>query len=212
MSDGHSYLEPDFNVPDDRSPISRDNTPPGPASLQLHRIVDAMPQLGTVLWMHRREPDRTFPRARLLPRGVLLLEHPALVALADCTSVINATTVPPLGPREWLEFRDAHTATIAKLYLLPDTDYLAWDSMLSGCRAACAAQAPRDGWHAHAAFMLSAFARLGSQWHAQIVRLPMLGLIGLRVLGLRSPDTVSTQGLRLAQDIARGERALMHEA
>jgi hypothetical protein len=209
MSDGHSYLEPNLNAVDGGSAIWRDISPAAPAILQLHRVVDAMPQLGTVLWMHRREPDRTFPRARLLPEGVLLLEHPALMALADCVSVIGATAVTSLGPHEWLEFRDAQAATIAKLYLLPDADYLAWDSMLSGCRTTRASPVSRGSWHAHSAFMCSAFARVGTPWQAQIVRLPMLRLIGLRVLGLRSPDTVSSHGERLAHDIAGRECALM---
>ncbi len=181
------------------------------ATLDLYRVATAMPQLGTVLWLYRNGRERTFPRARLMQQGVLLLEDPALAALADCVTVNALCSVTSSGPREWLEFRDVHNVAIAKLYLLPETDYLAWDAMLSGC-GACAVAVPRRGWHAHAAFMRGAFTRLGAAWQARIVRLPLLRLSCLSVLGLRPPEFASSLGRRLAGAIVEDEQAAWCEA
>jgi hypothetical protein len=180
--------------------------------LDLHCVADALPELGTVLWLHRPTRDRTFPRARLTPQGVMLLEHPALGVLADCIEVVPMSAVTSHGPREWLEFRNVHNAAIAKLYLLPDTDYLAWDAMLAGCRSNATLSASGGNWQAHKAFMHAAFACVGASWEARLVRMPMLRLTGLRVLGLRAPEPVSALGCRCARAIADDERAVWREA
>ncbi|HEX4482133.1 MAG TPA: hypothetical protein VH082_15055, partial [Rudaea sp.] len=96
--------------------------------LDIAAFVEWLPRLGTVLWLHRPTRDAVFPRARLTDRGVLLLEHPDLTAMADATAIRSRSAVTSHGPREWLDI-DAGATTIARLYLLPDTDYLAWDSM-----------------------------------------------------------------------------------
>ncbi|MDR3386567.1 MAG: hypothetical protein P4L92_05895 [Rudaea sp.] len=213
MNDGYWHLDPESGVfanagADTGVDASRGAAPaPSPThSLRLHQVATAIPQLGTVLWLHRVCRERAFPRARLLPEGLLLLEHPALAALADCASVHALCAVTTQGPREWLEFRDVHNAAIAKLYLLPETDYLAWDAMLGRCGAPAAAVAQR-GWQAHAAFMRSVFVRLGAAWQARIVRLPLLRLSCLSVLGLRAPPRLSALGRRLACAIAEDEHA-----
>jgi len=36
------------------------------------------------------------------------------------------------GPREWIDCLDAAGGFCARLHLLPDTDYLAWDALLAG--------------------------------------------------------------------------------
>jgi hypothetical protein len=188
-------------------------TPLAPApirAMDLQRIAEAMPQLGSVLWLFHARRERVFPRARLVPQGVLLLEHPALAGLADCVAVLALCAVTSHGPREWLEFRDVHNVAIAKLYLLPETDYLAWDAMLAGGGVPAAAGAQR-GWQAHAAFMRGAFMRLGAAWQARIVRLPLLRLSCLSVLGLRAPEQVSVLGRRLAGAIVEDENAVWCE-
>jgi hypothetical protein len=181
------------------------------ARLELQRAFEALPQLGTVLWLHRTSRDRAFPRARLTPRGVLLFEHPALGGLADCVAVNAFCAVTPQGPREWLEFDDAQGEAVARLYLLPDTDYLTWDVMLSGC-AVTAVPAPERGWRTPVAFVRDAFARRASAWQARVVRLPLLRLIGLNVLGLRTPEPVSALGARVARDLAEEARAELLDA
>src|ERR1700760_147036 len=93
--------------------------------LDIAAFVEWLPRLGAVLWLHRPARDAMFPRARLTDRGVLLLEHPDMTAIADATTFRARSAVTPHGPREWLDI-DAGANTIARLYLLPDTDYLAW--------------------------------------------------------------------------------------
>lgn len=39
------------------------------------------------------------------------------------------------GPREWMDCLDAHGHFCARLHLLPDTDFLAWDALLADARA-----------------------------------------------------------------------------
>lgn len=180
--------------------------------LQLHCVLEALPQLGSVLWLHRGDRDRIFPRARLTTRGVALFEHPALAGLADCVAVDACSAVAAHGPREWLEFSGPEGTAIAKLYLLPDTDYLAWDLMLAGCSVTTVPARPRRGWQAHAAVLRSAFVRRGAPWQARLARLPLLRLIGLNVLGLRAPEPVSALGCRIARMLAEEERAIWQDA
>jgi hypothetical protein len=186
--------------------------PESAATLDWHRFIDWLPRLGTPLWLHRTRPDTVFPRARLLPQGVLLLDHPALAAFADCRQVTAQGLVGAQGPREWLEFADARGVCIARLYLLPDTDYLAWDGMLADCGIQRVESREPQRWQAHAAFMRGALSRLRSTWQAQAMRFPVLRLPCLQVLGLRAPDSFSVLGRQLASAIANDERAVLQSA
>ena len=176
--------------------------------LDLAAFVEWLPRIGTVLWLHRPRRDNIFPRARLTGRGVLLLEHPDVAAFADATAIRAQSAVTPHGPREWLDI-DASGATIARLYLLPDTDYLAWDAMRAALDPSCSAAEPQRRWQAHRTFMRCAFARARSAWHARVVRLPLLRLPCLQVLGARDVETVSVLGRQRAAAIAMDEHASM---
>jgi hypothetical protein len=170
-------------------------------------VAEWLPRLGPVLWLYRDEKEAAFPRARLTARGVLLLEHPALAALANCNAVHARSSVTPSGPREWIDF-DADGKTIARMYFLPDTDCLAWDAMLQlvgvAVKAPCA-----PAWQAHRVFMRCAWARVRPVWRACVACLPVLQLACLQVLGLRAVDNVSVLGRTLASGIADDERARM---
>ena len=172
--------------------------------LDLATLAEWLPRLGTVLWLHRPRREHLFPRARLTGRGVLLLEHPDIAAFADATAIRAQSAVTPHGPREWLDI-DAGVATIARLYLLPDTDYLAWDAMRELLESAAPSEPRR--WQAHRTFMRCAFARARSAWQARVVRLPLLRLPCLQVLGARDADGVSPLGRQIAATIATDERA-----
>jgi hypothetical protein len=215
MSDGyygHDSWRGDEDRGDDMGYRATFDTPREPvAHLTLQRALEALPQLGTVLWLHRPSPDRAFPRARLLSSGVLLLDHPALGGLADCATVKAFCAVTAHGPREWLEFDDAQGEAIARLYLLPDTDYLTWDAMLSGCAVTTIPMPARQAWRTPVAFMRSAFARRDVTWQGRLARLPMLRLIGLNVLGLRAPTPVSALGARIAHALAEESRVELLE-
>lgn len=185
--------------------------PGGDAAIDWYRLAGRLARLGPALWLHRDVGDAAFPRARLAQRGVLLLDHPALTALSSCVALHARAAIGSHGPREWLELIDARGTCSARLCLLPDTDYLAWDAMLAECaiaRARVPVPVP-EPWRAHAAFMRCALRRKGIAWHAQVVRFPLLQLPCLRVLGLRAPVELSVLGGQVAATIARDENVTL---
>jgi hypothetical protein len=183
------------------------------ASLDWHAFVEWLPRLGTQLWLHRSRADRAFPRSRLMPQGVLLLDHPALAALADCSQIVACSDIAAHGPREWLEFRTVREESVARLYLLPDTDYLAWDGMLGACAIERDESRPAPRWQAHTAFLCSALSRLRSpRWQAYVTRFPLLRLPALQVLGMRLPDSLSALGVQIVAAITADECATLRVA
>lgn len=187
-------------------PSCRDKRESGaPSVLDLSALSEWLPRLGAVLWLDRRAPHGG-ARVSKRTRGVVLLEHPALVALTRCASATAHTQVTPHGPREWLSFRDDAGEEQAKLFLLPDTDYLAWDEMIAAIALVPAVEAPAR-WHAHAAFLRQAIARLGVRWRASLLGFETRRWPWLRTLGARPPLRISLLGLELAQAIALTEGA-----
>lgn len=180
---------------------------PGAAAplFDLAVLADALPRLGSVLWLEHRGAARG-GQPSATPRGVVLIDHPVLAPLARCASVRAGQAVTPGGPREWLEFRDAANEPLAKLFLLPDTDYLAWDEMTARCGFAPLASPP-SRWSAHTAFLRSAFARLGAAWRAHLFSFELKRMPWLRTLDARTPLRLSLLGVELARAIARDEGA-----
>lgn len=168
------------------------------------RLAEWLPRLGSVLWLHRAAADVVFPRARLADEGVLLLEHPALAALASCTAlrVMDAAGTPTRW--EWMEWIGADDRCAARMYLLPDTDHLAWDDMIADCAIERAAPPP-----AASTRLPRLFRRARVLEQAHVVRFPLLRLPCLRVLGLRTPCELSVLGRNAAAAIARAEAAVM---
>ena len=209
MSDHHEagiagapFRDGDALEPSGHDPVSA----PRNDGFDLLRLVDAMPRLGAVLWLERRE-RRPAPRlAASGTHGVLLVEHPALSALTRSAAVTAHCAVTPNGPREWLCFHDAAGATRAKLYLLPDTDYLAWDEMTAASRIAPPAR-PAQPWQAHGAFLRGALARLGSGWRARVLTFELKRMPWLRTLAARPPLRISLFGFEIARSIASDEGA-----
>ena len=164
-----------------------------------------LPRLGAVLWLERRV-HRASARATIGSRGVLLLDHPALHALAHCAVATAHTQVTSHGPREWLSFRDGNGEPLAKLFLLPDTDYLAWDEMTAAAHLAPSVDEPAR-WHAHTAFLRHALARLGTCWRARLLIFEQRRLPWLQTLDARPPLRLSLLGIEVAQLITRSEGA-----
>ncbi len=191
---------------DDRTSAHVASTP-----LDWYRFATWLPRLGAVLWLHRAG-DGVFPHARLLSRGVLLLDHPALAAFSGSAQVKAHSVVTARGPREWLELIDVESCCLARLYLLPDSDYLAWDAMLADCAITHAGASAATRWRAHAAFLHCALRGRRQCWQARTVRFPLLHLPRLHVLGLCAPLALSDLGQQLAQRIAEDERAELHFA
>jgi len=193
----------------------RDDAVSGPTSpsrasagFDLARIAEALPKLGAVLWLDRRDRRAAPTRATIGARGVLLLDHPALVALDHCRQLTAHTAVTPQGPREWLCFRDGDGAAQSKLFLLPDTDYLAWDEMTAASHLTRPSP-QNEPWHPHGAFLRSALARLGAGWRARLLTFDLKKLPWLRTLNAQPPLRISLLGLELARVIARAEGADM---
>lgn len=85
-----------------------------------------LPLLGTVLYLPMRgeaSPDH--------PARGWLAESEDLAPLLHTQWLLAACVIGADGPREWLECVDAAGRLRARLHLLPDTDYLAWDVLLS---------------------------------------------------------------------------------
>ena len=170
----------------------------------LGEIAAWLPRLGAVLWLDRSSRRHAPARATIGARGVLLLDHPALAVLARCTSATAHTQVSSHGPREWLCFRDVEGVPIAKLFLLPDTDYLAWDEMISATHLSPPAKEPMR-WHAHVAFFRTACARLGPQWQARLLTFAHVRLPWLQTLDARPPLRLSLLGIEISRLIAQSE-------
>jgi len=176
-----------------------------PAAFDLACLADALPNLGSVLWLERRAAEA--PRGRAPnARGVVLLDHPSLGALAQCVEARAHHAVTPFGPREWWSFHGHAGDPLAKMFLLPDTDYLAWDEMSAACRLTPSSEAPTHR-KAHGAFLRGALARLGHAWRARLLVFELRRLPWLRTLDACAPLRISLLGLELARSIARDEGA-----
>ncbi|HEU4669993.1 MAG TPA: hypothetical protein VFR91_04775 [Dyella sp.] len=67
--------------------------------------------------------------------------------LATPGCIAHACAVTSEGPREWITVHDLAGVPRCRLYLLPDTDYLAWDALLSHAVATAPPEPPRP-WRA----------------------------------------------------------------
>jgi hypothetical protein len=154
-----------------------------PASLAGH-----LPALGSVLY----EPVQPGGAATWeLPHG-LLVESMQLVPLLQGKRLASVSTITVEGPREWIECVDGDDHLRARLHLLPDTDYLAWDALLD-----CAepASPPASTRWSHACPVVG----------AQLLHFHMHRLAGLDVLGGEAVVRVSPLSRQLAGQIVRAE-------
>lgn len=191
----------------DPASIRRARAPAGPRGLELGCLAELLPRLGPVLWLDcagDKHCDDALPlRAG---RGVLLEPGP-LDALATLRRVTAHANVTSMGLREFLGFADAAGNTLARLYLLPDTDCLAWDEMTRACALEPEETSANARWQAHGAFRRGAFARLGPARRARMVRFELHGSSGLRTLDARPLLRLSLLGMARARQIAREEGA-----
>jgi hypothetical protein len=201
----HSSWNPEASN-DDTAPSVSTPSALAHTAFDLARLADALPKLGSVLWLERRVQRASHERSSARAHGIVLLEHPSLGALSQCADTHAHHAVTPLGPREWLSFHDRAGDPLAKMFLLPDTDYLAWDEMTAACRLT-PSSSPTSRWNAHGAFLRGALARLGHTWRARLLTFELRRLPWLRTLDARAPLRISLLGLELARAIARDEGA-----
>lgn len=216
MSDGHPFAFHD--IPTGDASRAGDGAPPAfadprrvgdarkTAPLLLQRLAQWLPRLGTVLWIERREAASPTHARGVGGDGLILLEHPAASALARCASLRVCASVTAQGPREWLALADARHDVAARLYLLPDTDCLAWDEMIHANAWACVDTGPADP-PVHETFLRRALARFGQRWQARLLQFDQRQQPWLQVLGARAPLRISLLGLDLARTIVRDEHA-----
>ncbi|MGH8156754.1 MAG: hypothetical protein ACREPQ_01415 [Rhodanobacter sp.] len=151
-------------------------------------LARSLPALSSVLY----EPMQPSGAATWeLPRG-LLVESMPLVPLLQGRRLAAVSTITVEGPREWIECVDGDDRLRARLHLLPDTDYLAWDALLD--RAEPASAPTSTGWS-------YACPAAG----AQLLRFHLRRLAGLDVLGGEVVVRVSPLSRQLAGQIARVE-------
>ncbi|PXV52326.1 hypothetical protein SAMN04487785_105318 [Dyella jiangningensis] len=87
-----------------------------------------LPLLGGVLYLPACRSARAM---RDIAPGWLVARED-LAPLLHTEELRASSMIGADGPREWIDCLDAAGTFCARLHLLPDTDYLAWDALLSG--------------------------------------------------------------------------------
>jgi hypothetical protein len=151
-----------------------------------------LPPLGSVLYLPMQ------PRVSAIeeiPRG-LLVETMQLAPLLRTHYLVAASAITSEGPREWIECVDRHGHLCARLYLLPDTDYLAWDALPPSAEAmTVSTTAP----------MHASWPRNTRSVSAHLLRFHWRQLAGLDVLGAEAAVPVSMLSRHLVGQVAGAE-------
>jgi len=90
-------------------------------------LASRLPLLGSVLYLPMHATEASAGHGA---RG-WLADRVELVPLLHTHYLLAMCAIGVDGPREWIECIDAGGRLRARLHLLPDTDYLAWDVLLS---------------------------------------------------------------------------------
>lgn len=164
---------------------------------------------GTVLRSHAAAP--VLPRANQLASlgTVLCLYRPhqggELSGWAHAVRVESRTGVDSDGLRESLVFFDADGRCCWRLYLLPDSDFLAWDRLLASLP--CRDEAEASVGVGERLWRRLAGRLRGEQWQACILKLRAVpAAVAQPVLAARLA-MVSPLGAATAQRIAQAEGA-----
>ncbi|GAP65111.1 hypothetical protein MBSD_n0400 [Mizugakiibacter sediminis] len=174
-------------------------SPPLPGAVRplrhgLAHLAARLPSLGCVLCCARADASAT--RVVRGAGGVLLLDDPRLCWLGATARVEARSAVTRSGPREWLRFEDAGGDALACLYLLPDTDWLAWDALLDACGVGAATEEP-----------CARAARIAPR-RAELLRFRCLHVGRLTALGCETAERVSPLGRAVAAEIAGNRRGV----
>ena len=93
-------------------------------------LASRLPLLGSVLYL----PAPRLAQQDLPVSTGWLVARRELAPLFDTRELVATSMIGAEGPREWIDCMDAQGHPCARLHLLPDTDYLAWDALLAGSR------------------------------------------------------------------------------
>jgi hypothetical protein len=121
-----------------------------------------------------------------------LVESMDLAPLLGTRHVGLTCAITAEGPREWIDCVGGQGETLARIYLLPDTDYLAWDGLFVDATPSDAPlrDAPDREWLRASRARVLSFTRKR--------------LVGFTVLGAREV-LISSLGRGVARDIAVSE-------
>lgn len=158
-------------------------------ALAPHTLFEGLGQLGGVLYL---APQATSCASSVEPPRGCLVESTDLAPLLATHYVGLTCTITAEGPREWIDCVSGQGTTTARIYLLPDTDYLAWDGLFADALPIAEPEhhAPDREWLRASRARILSFTRRR--------------LVGFTVLGARDIP-ISSLGLGVARDIAVSE-------
>ncbi|HEY4291727.1 hypothetical protein [Luteibacter sp.] len=157
-------------------------------ALSPRTLFEGLGQLGGVLYLAPRHAALPYVAE---PLGCLV-ESAELAALLGTRHVGVSGAVTAEGPREWIDCVNGEGNTVGRVYLLPDTDYLAWDGLFAGALPALppACRMPDRDWVR------------GSR--ARVLCFTRRRMAGFTVLGTRDAP-ISSLGHGVARAIAVSE-------
>lgn len=155
-------------------------------------LIRRLPCLGSVLYLHTGSAVAMHDD---LPAGLLATQH-TFAPLLDTRWLTATSVVTDDGPREWLECIDHLGHPRARLHLLPDTDYLAWDALIGSCEP-----------ERHPP-VVSGLSLLRPD-NAAVVNFHTRELAGLLLLEQGDSTPLSPLSGRIAERIARAESAVL---
>jgi hypothetical protein len=158
-----------------------------------HVLMHKLPGLGSVLYLHNTVAQVI---TEALPPGLLVTER-ALAPLLDIRWLMATSVVTDDGPREWLECMDRFGRPRARLHLLPDTDYLAWEALMAMHESPLQPPGSPD----------MPMLRPDS---ACIVNFRLREVAGLTVLERSATSELSPLGRHVAAHIAHAESVSLH--
>ncbi|MET0505867.1 MAG: hypothetical protein ABWZ85_11105 [Luteibacter sp.] len=152
-------------------------------------LFEGLGQLGGVLYL---APPLAGGALNTPAADGCLVESADLAPLLVARYVGLTCAITAEGPREWIDCVSGQGDTVARVYLLPDTDYLAWDGLFADALPidAPGRRVPNREW-------LRAS-------RARVLTFTRRGMSGLTVLGARDAR-ISTLGHGVARDIAMSE-------
>jgi len=189
----------DWSARDDRTSV--DNKRPHASTPATSRpcwrmapavLLRHLPSLGNVLYL----PTSPSLLAIEEPTRGLLVETMRLAPLLRTRYLAAASVITSEGPREWIDCVDRLGQRCARLYLLPDTDYLAWDA-LSNTTATMTSTDP--------AIQHASVLRHTKSASAHVLRFHWRQLAGLDVLSAEAATQISALSEHLIGQVAAAE-------
>lgn len=152
------------------------------------QLAAQLPALGSVLFQWTREAEC---EAMSSTRG-WLVQQPQLRALVGVTHIQCVSMIGARGPREWFDCVAADGQVRARIFLLPDTDYLAWDALVASGTPVHEPPCRRSAYGYRRAT-------------ARPVQFLCRALPGLTLLQARVVETLSVLGRDVAEECAGAE-------